>query len=132
MLYKIIYSIKLDFLWTITLFLCDAITLTGNPLWLQEALLLKSETRQEPTSANRAKPGLTSTIEKAACIHDTLMLLLSKTVQLKVENSAQTTFSLSPDRYLAGRSINDDGKVTLTPRPNDIKLFTSVICECSK
>jgi hypothetical protein len=67
-LYKIIYSIKLDFLRTITLFLCDAITLTGNPLWLQEALLLKSETRQVPTLANRAE---FSALEAAVHMYDT-------------------------------------------------------------
>ncbi len=55
------------------------------------------------TLANRTKPGPSLQVEKWSCLCCQLMFLLSKTAQLKVENSAKTTFRFSPVRYRAPR-----------------------------
>ncbi len=59
------------------------------------------ETNHGQTSANRTKPGPSLKVEKRLCLCYLRKFLLSKTSQLKVENSAQTTFRFSPVRYRA-------------------------------
>ncbi len=56
------------------------------------------------TLGNRTIPGPSLQVQKwlCFCLH---MFLLSKTAQLKVENSAQTTFRFSPVRYRAPRLV---------------------------
>ncbi len=55
------------------------------------------------TLANRTKPGPSLQVQKRLCLCCILIFLLIQTAQLKVENSAQTTFRFSPVRYCVPR-----------------------------
>jgi hypothetical protein len=53
--------------------------------------------------ASRTKSGPSFQVWKQLLLCHLLMLLLNKTAQIKVENSAQTAFRFSPVRYRAPR-----------------------------
>ncbi len=55
--------------------------------------------RHGQMSANRTEPGPSFQLQRWPCVCHALKRLLIKTAQLKVENSAQTTFRFCPVRY---------------------------------
>jgi hypothetical protein len=63
----------------------------------------------EKPLASRTKPGPSFQVWKQLLLRRLLMLLLNKTAQLKVENSAQTVFRFSPVRYRAPRREPKNG-----------------------
>ncbi len=80
--------------------------------------------KQGQTSTKRAKHGPTWPTWLCAC--DALMLLWSKTAQLKVENSVQTTFRLSP-QFKAITSNVCREKASLL---SFVYIFGQVTCQC--
>ncbi len=99
--------------------LFNADFLSFSPLWLLKLLAGIHKTLKRSffdflqTFANRTKPGPSLQVEKWLCLCYLLMFQLSKTAQLKVENSAQTTFRLSPVRCRAPRLLIRTSNVAL-------------------
>ncbi len=65
------------------------------------------------TSANRTEPGPSFQLQRQPCVCHALVRLLIKTAQLKVENSAQTTFRFTPVGFRAPR-FNISTRLSIT------------------
>ncbi len=70
--------------------------LCWNAFLEQTLCLIIWEHQERQTSANRVKPVLSFQVWKWLCVCHLIMSLWIETAQLKVENSAQTSFRFSP------------------------------------